>query len=127
MQGNQSIQILEISFPLYSDLGSNAKLCQPEREENVMFAQLVVNGDILRIKTYQKIPDNFMDLLSEIRGPDSFGPHKQPWLWGVLLEEAFPVADSMLYLLSALTQQRGTWAARRVQRIAKCDKSWKQC
>lgn len=36
MQGNQSIKILEISFPLYSDLGTNAKLCQTKREENVM-------------------------------------------------------------------------------------------
>jgi len=67
----------------------------------------------------------FIDLLSEIRGPDLFSPHKEPWLWGVLLEEAFPIASLILYLLSTLMQQRGAWAARREQRIAKCDKSWK--
>lgn len=36
MQGNQSIKILEMSFSLYSDLGTNAKLCQTKREEYVM-------------------------------------------------------------------------------------------
>lgn len=34
MQGNQSIKILEIPVPLYSDLGINAKFCQTHREEN---------------------------------------------------------------------------------------------
>jgi len=36
MQENQSIKILEISFPLHSDLGTIAKVCQTKREENVM-------------------------------------------------------------------------------------------
>lgn len=35
MQGNPSIKTLEISFPLCSDLGTNAKLRQTKREENV--------------------------------------------------------------------------------------------
>lgn len=77
------------------------------------------------VKTYQKILDTFMDLPSEIRGPDLFSLHKQPRLWAVLLEEAFPIGDFILYLLSTLTQQSGTCAARQKQRITKCDKSWK--
>lgn len=41
-----------------------------------MYTKLVVNVDILQIKIYQKILDIFMDLLSEIRNPVLFSPHK---------------------------------------------------
>lgn len=36
MQGKQIIEILEISSPPYFDLDINIKLCQTEREENVI-------------------------------------------------------------------------------------------
>lgn len=123
MQRNQSIIILEISFPLYSGLGTNYISLKGRKCHD---AKLVVNVDILQIKIYQKVLDIYMDLLSKIRNPILFSPHKQPWLRDVLLEEAFRIVDFISSLLRALTCQGGHGqAVRWEQKITKCGKSWK--
>lgn len=63
-----------------------------------------------------------------MRSPVLFSPHKQPWLWDVLLQEAFPIADFFSSLLSALSQQsRHGQAARWEEKITKCGESWEYC
>lgn len=121
MQRNQSIIILGMSFSFYSHLGTT----QSKREDNVMLLNQLLNADILQIKTYQKILDIFMRLLPEIRNPVLFSPHKQLWLWDLLLEETFPVADLISSLHYALAWQSGheqaaTWERKIAKRGENC-------
>lgn len=69
-----------------------------------------------------------MSFLPEIRNSVLFSPHKQLWLWDVLLEETFPVADLISSLLYALTWQSGHGQAATWERkITKCGEIWKYC
>lgn len=85
MQGNKSITIPEISFPLDSDLDTNAKLCQTKSKEDFILLSEWLMTTFYRLKLSKRCFLSSWACHQEIRGPNLFSPHKQLWMWGVLL------------------------------------------